>query len=71
MGATPAEAKNNLGFAYETQGDLNNAFQLYSRGPASSIRPAAGPAATSTTSPARRSVGQFPLDPPAVPSQAP
>ena len=29
MGAGPAEAKNNLGFAYEKRGDLQNAFELY------------------------------------------
>ena len=29
MGAPPAEAKNNLGFAYEKRGDLENAFDLY------------------------------------------
>ena len=29
MGGTPAEAKNNLGFAYERRGDLPRAFDLY------------------------------------------
>ncbi len=29
MGGSPAEAKNNLGFAYERRGDLGNAFDLY------------------------------------------
>jgi len=29
MGGTPAEAKNNLGFAYERRGDLGHAFDLY------------------------------------------
>jgi protein O-GlcNAc transferase len=29
MGGTPAEAKNNLGFAYEHRGDRGNAFDLY------------------------------------------
>jgi Flp pilus assembly protein TadD len=29
MGGAPAEAKNNLGFAYERRGDLGNAFDLY------------------------------------------
>lgn len=29
MGGTPAEAKNNLGFAYERRGDLKNAYDLY------------------------------------------
>ncbi|HVZ74116.1 MAG TPA: tetratricopeptide repeat protein [Polyangia bacterium] len=29
MGGTPAEAKNNLGFAYERRGDLVHAFDLY------------------------------------------
>lgn len=29
MGGTESEAKNNLGFAYERRGDMNNAFQLY------------------------------------------
>ena len=29
MGGTEAEAKNNLGFAYERRGDMNNAFELY------------------------------------------
>lgn len=29
MGGTEAEAKNNLGFAYERRGDLVNAFDLY------------------------------------------
>jgi Flp pilus assembly protein TadD len=29
MGGTEAEAKNNLGFAYERRGDLGNAYDLY------------------------------------------
>jgi len=29
MGGTEAEAKNNLGFAYERRGDMANAFELY------------------------------------------
>jgi Flp pilus assembly protein TadD len=29
MGGTPAEAKNNLGFAYERRGDLGHAYELY------------------------------------------
>jgi Flp pilus assembly protein TadD len=29
LGAPPAEAKNNLGFAYEKRGDLHNAFEQY------------------------------------------
>ena len=29
MGGTEAEAKNNLGFAYERRGDMANAFDLY------------------------------------------
>jgi Flp pilus assembly protein TadD len=29
MGGTEAEAKNNLGFAYERRGDMNNAYDLY------------------------------------------
>jgi tetratricopeptide (TPR) repeat protein len=29
MGGTPAEAKNNLGFAYERRGDLKSAYDLY------------------------------------------
>jgi Flp pilus assembly protein TadD len=29
MGGTPAEAKNNLGFAYERRGDMNNAYDMY------------------------------------------
>jgi Flp pilus assembly protein TadD len=29
MGGVPAEAKNNLGFAYERKGDLKNAYELY------------------------------------------
>jgi Flp pilus assembly protein TadD len=29
MGGTPAEAKNNLGFAYERRGDMTNAYDLY------------------------------------------
>jgi Flp pilus assembly protein TadD len=29
MGGSEAEAKNNLGFAYERRGDMSNAFQLY------------------------------------------
>jgi Flp pilus assembly protein TadD len=29
MGGAPADAKNNLGFAYERRGDLGNAFDLY------------------------------------------
>ena len=29
MGGTEAEAKNNLGFAYERRGDMANAYDLY------------------------------------------
>ncbi len=29
MGGTEAEAKNNLGFAYERRGDMSNAYDLY------------------------------------------
>ena len=29
MGGTEADAKNNLGFAYERRGDMANAFDLY------------------------------------------
>ena len=29
MGGSEAEAKNNLGFAYERRGDMTNAYQLY------------------------------------------
>ena len=29
MGGTEAEAKNNLGFAYERRGDMDNAYDLY------------------------------------------
>jgi Flp pilus assembly protein TadD len=29
MGGTEAEAKNNLGFAYERRGDMSNAYELY------------------------------------------
>ena len=29
MGGTEAEAKNNLGFAYERRGDMANAYELY------------------------------------------
>jgi Flp pilus assembly protein TadD len=29
MGGSESEAKNNLGFAYERRGDMNNAYQLY------------------------------------------
>ena len=29
MGGSEAEAKNNLGFAYERRGDLGNAYDLY------------------------------------------
>jgi Flp pilus assembly protein TadD len=29
MGGTPAEAKNNLGFAYERRGDMGHAYDLY------------------------------------------
>jgi Flp pilus assembly protein TadD len=60
MGAQPAEAKNNLGLAYERKGDLGNAYSMYIE--ALRLDPRCGPARANLVYVARRLGKDIPED---------
>jgi len=60
MGAQPADARNNLGLAYERKGDLGNAYAMYIE--ALRLDPRCGPARANLVYVARRLGKEIPED---------
>jgi len=69
MGGVPAEAKNNLGFAYERKGDLKNAYELYAE--AVRLDPASTKVRSNLANAAKILGRELPEDLPPVPVTAP